>query len=72
MNQRTIKKVLDELAKDKPDLSYIKGLLEGLVDDVPSNAIRMPEGNKVIDEVPEPKSRIEQIKQLAENSISNG
>ena len=46
--QRTIQKVLAELAKEKPDLSYIRGLLEGLVDDIPipSNAFRMPENNK--------------------------
>lgn len=31
-NQKTLKKVLEELAKDKPDLSYMRGLLEGLVD----------------------------------------
>ncbi len=31
--KKTIKKVLDELAKDKPDLSYIRGLLEVLIDD---------------------------------------
>lgn len=31
--KKTIKKVLDELQKDKPDLSYIRGLLEGLVDE---------------------------------------
>lgn len=31
--KKTIKKVLDELAKDKPDLSYMRGLLEGLYDE---------------------------------------
>lgn len=31
--KKVIKKVLDELAKEKPDLSYMRGLLEGLVDD---------------------------------------
>jgi hypothetical protein len=48
--QRTIQKVLAELAKDKPDLSYIRGLLEGLVDEmpIPSNAFRMPDNNKVL------------------------
>lgn len=33
MNKKTIKKVLEELAKDKPDLSYMRGLLEGLVEE---------------------------------------
>lgn len=33
--KRTIQKVLAELSKDKPDLSYIRGLLEGLVDEEP-------------------------------------
>jgi hypothetical protein len=43
--KRTIKKVLDELTKEKPDLSYIRGMLEVLVDSeegeikVPQNAI---------------------------------
>ena len=43
--KRTIKKVLDELTKEKPDLSYIRGMLEVLVDGeegeikVPQNAI---------------------------------
>lgn len=31
--KKIIKKVLDELAKDKPDLSYMRGLLEGLVEE---------------------------------------
>ena len=31
--KKTIKKVLDELAKDKPDLSYIRGMLEVLMDE---------------------------------------
>lgn len=31
--KRTIQKVLAELAKENPDLSYIRGLLEGLVDE---------------------------------------
>lgn len=30
--KKTIKKVLEELAKDKPDLSYIRGMLEVLID----------------------------------------
>lgn len=30
--KNTIKKVLAELQKDKPDLSYIRGMLEVLVD----------------------------------------
>lgn len=32
MNKKTIKKVLDELAKETPDLSYMRGLLEGLIE----------------------------------------
>ncbi len=32
-NKKTIKKVLDELAKENPDLSYIRGMLEVLVDE---------------------------------------
>ncbi len=32
-NKKTIKKVLDELAKEKPDLSYIRGMLEVLMDE---------------------------------------
>jgi hypothetical protein len=47
MHRKTINKVLTELLKDKPDLSYMRGLLEGLVDeeekptglDIPGNAI---------------------------------
>ncbi len=31
--QKTVRKVLAELQSDKPDLSYIRGLLEGLVDE---------------------------------------
>lgn len=31
--KKVIKKVLDELAKPTPDLSYMRGLLEGLVED---------------------------------------
>lgn len=30
MNSTLIKKCLDELAKDKPDLSYLRGILETL------------------------------------------
>lgn len=29
--QKIIKKVLDELSNEKPDLSYMRGLLEGIV-----------------------------------------
>ncbi len=32
MNKKTLNKVLVELKKDTPDLSYIRGLLEVLVD----------------------------------------
>lgn len=31
--KRTINKVLEELKKEGPDLSYIRGLLEGLVEE---------------------------------------
>lgn len=33
--QKIIKKVLEELNKDKPDISYIRGLLEAVVEDQP-------------------------------------
>ena len=47
MTQKTIKKVLDELGKITPDLSYIRGMLEVLVDEeqdtikTPSTAVLM-------------------------------
>ncbi len=31
--KRTLQKVLDELKKDKPDISYVRGMLEVLVED---------------------------------------
>lgn len=34
--KKTITKVLAELKSEKPDLSYIRGLLEGLVEDEPT------------------------------------
>lgn len=36
MNQKVLKKIVEELNKEKPDLSYLRGLAEALlVDDVP-------------------------------------
>ncbi len=35
--KKTIQKVLNELKQEKPDLSYIRGLLEGLVEEEPVN-----------------------------------
>lgn len=32
MNRKQIQKVIDELGKDKPDLSYIKGILETIIE----------------------------------------
>jgi len=32
MNRKTIQKVIDELQKEKPDLSYIRGILETLME----------------------------------------
>lgn len=31
MNYKILNKVLDELKKDKPDLSYVKGMIETLI-----------------------------------------
>ena len=35
MNKKTIQKVIDELKNEKPDLSYIRGILETLMDSEP-------------------------------------
>ena len=32
MNKKTLQKVLDELKKDAPDISYVRGILETLLD----------------------------------------
>ena len=33
MNKKALQKILDELNKDKPNISYIKGIVEVLVED---------------------------------------
>ncbi len=40
--KRTIQKVLVELKAEKPDLSYIRGLLEGLVEEEPISTSGYP------------------------------
>lgn len=37
MNTQILNKCIEELKKDKPDLSYIRGILETLVDSVPKS-----------------------------------
>lgn len=35
MHQKILKKILVELNKEKPDISYLKGMIEAVVDDEP-------------------------------------
>lgn len=39
MNTQILNKCIEELKKDKPDLSYLRGILETLVDSVPGQAV---------------------------------
>lgn len=79
--KKTIQKVLSELKAEKPDLSYIRGLLEGLVDEevfvsavspsVNIPALRVAPTNTldeggVLDGVA--KANLNNIKRLAEES----
>lgn len=59
--QKVLKKILEELNKEKPDLSYIKGMLEVLIDDTPVSTtsgtndigivpIRIPMANRTLTE----------------------
>ncbi len=55
--QRIIKKAVEELEKDQPDLSYLRGMLESLVDDSPVVTSTAPvtlqatQQNDTVDEV---------------------
>jgi hypothetical protein len=46
--KNTVQKVLNELKSEKPDLSYIRGLLEGLVEDEEYIPSKYLEDKKVI------------------------
>lgn len=35
MNRKLLQKVIDELLKDKPDLSYIRGIVETMLESLP-------------------------------------
>lgn len=35
MNRKLLQKVIDELLKDKPDLSYIRGIVETMIESLP-------------------------------------
>jgi hypothetical protein len=35
MNKKLLQKVIDELVKDKPDLSYIRGIVETMIESLP-------------------------------------
>jgi len=39
MNRKTIQKIINELVKDKPDVSYIRGILETLLESLPEEKI---------------------------------
>ena len=74
--QRTIQKVLTELSKDKPDLSYIRGLLEGLTDEeAPRATPRVVQNSAIVDDAAilgsKAKSRMDEIKEIANQSITN-
>ncbi len=45
MNRKILQKVLDELAKEKPDLSYIRGMLETLLEGLPNE--KTPESKDI-------------------------
>lgn len=40
MNRKTLQKVLDELVKDKPDLSYARGILETILESLPNDDLK--------------------------------
>lgn len=48
MNTKIISKCLDELAKDSPDLSYIRGMLETLVEISSDPWDRIPKDNGIV------------------------
>jgi len=45
MNRKTLQKVIEELKKDKPDLSYVRGILETIVDSLPEDYKLIPTMN---------------------------
>jgi len=42
MNKKALQKILDELNKDKPNISYIKGIVEVLVEDTEDTLVFTP------------------------------
>lgn len=38
MNKKILHKILSELTKDAPDISYVKGILETLIESLPEEA----------------------------------
>lgn len=42
MNTSVLKKCIEELGKEKPDLSYIRGMLETLVELSANNLVNVP------------------------------
>jgi hypothetical protein len=59
--QKIIKKVLEELGKEKPDISYIRGLLEGLVDEDDKYIIANSEGKPIVRSFQQDLKEVEEI-----------
>ena len=74
MNKKILQKVLNELRKEQPNLGYIEGVLETLMEQLPGEVSWNPEKdslvvtNKPIEALPrdeEVKARVEAVKRLA-------
>ncbi len=78
--QKILKKILDELNKDKPNIDYIRGMVEAVVEDefvkVPIGAVRTTLENTIapVDEGTlmdtKAKAAIAEVKRLADISTS--
>lgn len=65
MNRKTLQKVIEELKKDKPDLSYIRGMLETMVDNLPPERPAYTPDVAPIPRDEEIGARLEAVKRLA-------
>ncbi len=56
MNRKIVQKVIDELSKPTPDISYVRGILETVLETLPSDQTSSAQAIKPTVSVPQAKT----------------
>lgn len=83
-NRKLLQKIIDELKKDKPDLSYIRGILETMIESLPDDKViwnpekeQLVVSNHLKGELKDEGAMLEaeakaKLKNIDKNAIQNG